>query len=71
MLHREFWECQFTVIHSKLFVLFSLPKTVYYFKITCDVQYSFSPYIVGELSFNHLTGFYCSIFYSLLSLNSK
>ncbi len=41
------------MIHS-----FSLPKTVYY----QYVQYSFSPYIVGELTVNQLTGFYCSSF---------
>ncbi len=30
--------------------------------ILCNVQYSFSPYIVGELTINHVTGFYCKIF---------
>ncbi len=63
-------ECQFTVIHCKLYILFPLPKTVYYCKIKCNVQYSFSPCIVGELTVNHLTGFYWSIC-SLLPLNSR
>ncbi len=34
---------------------FSLPKTVYYRKITCNVQYDFSSYIVVELTVNNLT----------------
>ncbi len=41
---------------------FSTSKTVYYCKSTCNVLYSFSPYIVGELTGNHLTGFYYIIF---------
>jgi len=36
---------------------FSLPKTVYYCKITCNVQYSCSPYIVAELTVNQTIGF--------------
>ncbi len=56
------WECQFMVIRCTSYILFPLPKTVCYRKITCNVQYSFSPYIIGQLTVNHLTGFYCRVF---------
>ncbi len=57
MHRREFWKCQFTFFHCKLYIIFPLPKTAYYPNITWNVYYSFSPYIVGELTVNHLTVF--------------
>ncbi len=52
-----------TVIYCKLYIIFHFQKKRFLLcKITCDVQYSFSPYTVGELTVNHITGFYCSIF---------
>ncbi len=46
MYRKEFWECQFNVFHCN------------YCKITCNVQYRFSPFIAGELTVNQLIGFY-------------
>ncbi len=57
MHRREFWKCQFTFFHCKLYIIFPLPKTAYYPNITWNVYYCFSPYIVGELTVNHLTVF--------------
>ncbi len=36
--------------------------TVFYHKITWNVHYRFSPYIVRKHTVNQLTGFYCIIF---------
>ncbi len=49
--------------------LYSLPKTVNSHKIIRIVQYSFSQYIVGELTVNQLIGFYCCSF-TVLPLTS-
>ncbi len=50
MQHREFWECQFTFFPCKFDILFHFQKRYFEFKIVWNVYYSFSPYILGELT---------------------
>ncbi len=56
----EFWECQFTFSHYKLYVLFHF-QSIFYIAVKLHVM-SDTVFPVEELTVNQLIGFYCSIF---------
>ncbi len=56
----EFWERQNKVFHCKLYILFHFQKL--HFTIKLHEMSITVFHRIGELTVNHLAGFYCSIF---------
>ncbi len=60
----EFWERQYKVFHCKLYILFHFQKLYFTIKLH-EILHEMSITVfhrIGELTVNHLAGFYCSIF---------